>query len=109
MDEFNPRFGRADFFIIYDTDTQADEAFANPAASASGGAGAQAVQFIANKGVEAVISGRYGPKAFAALEAAGIKAFIATQGSIVSVVEQYQAGELKQASAATGPELHGGH
>jgi predicted Fe-Mo cluster-binding NifX family protein len=110
LDEpFNPRFGRADQFVIYDTESQAHEAAANPAASARGGAGAQAVQFLAGKGVQAVISGRYGPNAYTALEAAGIGAYVAQTGTVAEVIEQYQAGSLEQVSGATGPELHGGH
>ena len=106
---FNPRFGRADYFILIDTETQESQALANPAADARGGAGPQAVQFIANQGAEAVISGRYGPNAFSALEAAGIQAYVANDGSVQDVLKQFLAGELEQVGAATGPELHGGH
>lgn len=104
---FNMRFGRADYFILVDSETREWEAFSNPAADARGGAGPQAVQFIANKGAEAVISGRYGPSAFAALEAAGIQAYIAEDGTVNEVLEKFLAGELESTTAATGPELHG--
>lgn len=104
---FNPRFGRADYFILVDSETREWEAFANPAADARGGAGPQAVQFIAEKGAEVVISGRYGPSAFTALEAAGIKAYIANGGTVNEVFEKYLAGALDSTDAATGPELHG--
>ena len=104
---FSPRFGRADYFILIDTETRAWEALANPAASARGGAGPQAVQFIAETGAEAVISGRYGPSAFAAIEAAGLKAYIAKSGTVSEVLDQFIAGELESTESATGPELHG--
>jgi predicted Fe-Mo cluster-binding NifX family protein len=104
---FNPRFGRADYFILVDSETRAWEAFSNPAADARGGAGPQAVQFIANKGAKVVVSGRYGPSAFTALESAGIKAYIAKEGTVNEVLDQYLAGELEDTNAATGPELHG--
>ena len=89
---FNPRFGRTDYFILVDSETREWEAFSNPAADARGGAGPQAVQFITEKGAEVVISGRYGPSAFTALEAAGIKAYIAAEGTVNEVFEKYLAG-----------------
>ena len=108
MDQpFSPRFGRADYFILIDSATREWEAFPNPAVNARGGAGPQAVQFIAEKEAEVVISGRYGPSAFTALEAAGIQAFIGYQGTVSQVFEQHLAGELESTNTATGPELHG--
>jgi predicted Fe-Mo cluster-binding NifX family protein len=104
---FNPRFGRSDYFILVETETGAWEAFENPAASARGGAGPQAVQFIAEKGAEAVISGRYGPSAFTALEAAGIKAYIAAESTVKEVLEKFLADELESVGAPTGQGLHG--
>ncbi|MBL7162856.1 MAG: NifB/NifX family molybdenum-iron cluster-binding protein [Anaerolineales bacterium] len=105
--QFSQRFGRCDFFILIDSETRAWEAFHNPAASARGGAGPQAVQFIADKGSEAIISGRYGPSAFTALEAAGIKAYLAEDGTVNEVLDKFLADELESTTAATGPELHG--
>ena len=104
---FNPRFGRSDYFILVDSETKDWQAFQNPAASAPGGAGPQAVQFIADKGADAVISGRYGPSAFTALNAAGIKAYIAKQGTVNEVLEQFLADDLESVTAPTGEGLHG--
>jgi len=104
---FNPRFGRCDYFLINDTDAGVWEAFPNPAAGARGGAGPQAAQFIANQGVEVVISGRFGPNAFAALDAAGVKAYVAQTGTVLEAQGKFLAGDLDQTGAATGPELHG--
>lgn len=105
---FNPRFGRADYFMQYDSDTQEWTAFKNSAAEASGGAGPQAVQFLDGKNPEIVISGRYGPSAFTALEAAGIRAFIASNGTVHEVLQQFLDGQLEQVGQATGPGMHGG-
>ena len=100
---FSPRFGRADYFILIDSETQQWEAVPNPARDARGGAGPQA-----DKGVEAIISGRYGPNAFSALEAAGIAAYIASNGTVSEVLQQFLDDKLKQAGGATGPGMHGG-
>lgn len=105
---FNPRFGRADYFMLYDSETQEWSAFQNPAADASAGAGPQAAQFIAGKNPDVVISGRYGPSAFTALQAAGIKAYIASTGTVSEVLGLFLDGQLTQTAAATGPSMHGG-
>jgi predicted Fe-Mo cluster-binding NifX family protein len=104
---FNPRFGRADYFMQYDSDTQEWTAFKNPAVEARGGAGPQAVQFLDAKNSEIVISGRYGPSAFTALEAAGIKTYIASSGTVSQVLQQFLDGQLEQVGTATGPGMHG--
>ena len=105
---FSPRFGRADYFMLYDSDTQEWVAFKNPAADARGGAGPQAVQFLDGKNTEIIISGRYGPSAFTALEAAGIKAYIASNGTVSDVLQQFLGDQLEQVGEATGPGMHGG-
>ncbi len=103
---FSPRFGRCEYFIFIDTDTRNWEAKPNPAAAAHGGAGAQVVQFLSNHNIEATITGRYGPTAFAALDAAGIKGYEAEEGTPEELLEKLLAGDLKQVSAATGPSRH---
>ncbi len=103
---FSSRFGRCDYFVFYDTETQKWESKPNPAASGGGGAGTFTVQFLSNSGVGATISGRYGPNAFSALKAAGIKAFEASSGTPEELVEKYLAGKLTQVGSATGPGLH---
>ena len=103
---FNPRFGRAEYFILVDTETREAQALANPAMDARGGAGPQAVQFITSHQPAAVISGRFGPKAFSALAAAGIKAYIASSGTVNEIINQFLEGELIEVGEASGPGLH---
>jgi predicted Fe-Mo cluster-binding NifX family protein len=103
---FNPRFGRAVYFILVDSESREWEALPNPATAVSGGAGPHAVQFIVEHGAEVVISGRYGPSAFTALEAAGIKAYLAEGGTVNDVFGEFLAGKLESANSATGPGMH---
>lgn len=103
---FSSRFGRCEYFVFVDTETHAWESKPNPAATARGGAGPQVVQFLANNGVEATITGRYGPNAFTSLEAARIQAFEASEGTPQELLDKFLAGELKQVHGATGPSLH---
>jgi predicted Fe-Mo cluster-binding NifX family protein len=59
---FDPRFGRAAAFVVVDTRTGDRCAIANPAAQMGSGAGIRAAEFLVRQGVEAVISGAFGPK-----------------------------------------------
>lgn len=103
---FSARFGRCNYFIFFDTETGDWEAKSNPAAAARGGAGAQVVQFLADNRVEATISGRYGPTAFSALDAAGIQAFVADGGTPAELLDKFLANKLQRVNTATGQELH---
>jgi len=101
----DPRFGRAPHFIIVDSETLAFEAVSNTAAGAMSGAGIQAAQTIASKGVSVVITGNVGPNAFQALASTGIKIVVGASGTVRGVIEKYKRGELK---GAGGPTV-GGH
>jgi len=102
------RYGRAPYFVIVDSETMAWEAKANPGSNAGGGAGVQAAQFIGAQGATIVISGGFGPNAYEALAAAGIKMFTAQGSSVRQVVEAFKTGQLHEVQAPTGPERHGG-
>ena len=103
---FSARFARCEHFIFVDTETRNWEATPNPAVAARGGAGAQVVQFLADNGVKATISGRYGPTAFSALNAAGIQAFVADGGTPAELLDEFLADELAQVNTATGQARH---
>jgi len=99
----DPRFGRCQYFIIVEPDTLAFEAIENPKLSAAGGAGIQSAQLVANKGVEAVITGQVGPNAFTTLQAAGVKILVGVSGNVREMVEKYKKGQLS--SFAQGPSV----
>jgi predicted Fe-Mo cluster-binding NifX family protein len=80
----DPRFGRAAFFIIYDTDTKEYESLKNEAAITGGGAGITSGQLIVDKDVKALITGNVGPNAMNVLKAADITIY---KGLSVSVKE----------------------
>ncbi len=87
----DPRFGRAAWFLIVDTDTrQLIEAIDNTAGKAAAhGAGISAAAQVADKGVEAVLTGRVGPKALPVLEKAGVKAVNDVSGSVFDALGAY--------------------
>jgi len=107
---FEPRFGRCSYFVFIETEKREWEAVPNPAVSASGGAGTQAVQFVIGKGAQAVVSGRYGPNALAALQAGDVPMYIANQASVNDVLEAFLNDDLEQAASASAPGHKGrGH
>jgi len=92
----DPRFGRCAWFIILDSSSPEEfTTIENRAASAGGGAGVQAAQEIIDAGVEAVISGNYGPRAYDALSTAGISMYIVEAQTIRQAVEAFNAGKGK--------------
>ncbi|MBN2206066.1 MAG: NifB/NifX family molybdenum-iron cluster-binding protein [Candidatus Aminicenantes bacterium] len=99
----DPRFGRGPYFLIVDSETLAFEAVENPYVGASGGAGIQAAQLVAEKGVQAVLTGSCGPNAFQTLKAAGIKVMIGVSGTVREAVRAFAGGAAF--TEATGPNV----
>ncbi|MFC1968676.1 NifB/NifX family molybdenum-iron cluster-binding protein [Chloroflexota bacterium] len=99
--EVDPRFGRCQYFIIVDPQTLDFEAVENASAMASGGAGIATAQMVANKGVQAILTGNAGPNAYQTLAAAGIQVFTGATGKIRDVIEGYKAGRFQAASQPT--------
>jgi len=94
--DLDPRFGRCKYFLIIDTDSMNVKSISNESMMASGGAGIQAAQMVANAGAGTVITGNIGPNAFQTLKAAGIRIITGANGKIKDVVERYNKGELKE-------------
>jgi predicted Fe-Mo cluster-binding NifX family protein len=92
------RFGRAPYFLIIDGDQF--EVVENPNLSAGGGVGVQTAQMLADRIVEAVIAGNFGPKAFEVLSAAGIKTYSASGKKVSEAVELLNQGKLEPVQGA---------
>jgi predicted Fe-Mo cluster-binding NifX family protein len=101
-DKLDPRFGRCENFIIYDTDSDKFEAFDNGNSEIAGGAGVQTAQAIISKGVKAVISGSFGPNAFTILSAAGVDMYVSKEETIKEIIKKFKDGKLKKLEQA-GP------
>ena len=104
----DPRFGRCPYFLIVDLETMQFESIPNMASGAVRGAGIQAAQIIAGKGVKVLITGNIGPNAFQALSAAGVQIITDAYGTVREVIEKYRRGELKEASTIGGYFRMGG-
>ena len=100
--EVDPRFGRAAYFIIYDTDSGEFEAIDNAENAAGGsGVGIKSGQLMVDKGVKWVITGSVGPNAFQVLSSAGIKVATGVSGKVSDAIEDFKAGKLSETNSAT--------
>ena len=99
--QLDPRFGRCAYYLVVDSDDMHFEVYPNESAAMGGGAGIQASQFLASKGVEVVITGNCGPNAVDTLLAAGIELFTGEQGTIRDVLKKYATGNLKPSNKPT--------
>jgi predicted Fe-Mo cluster-binding NifX family protein len=99
--EVDPRFGRAQYFILYDTDDRSFSVLDNENNLGSPqGVGVQAGQQMANAGASAVLTGNCGPKAFQVLDSAGIRVFTGARGTVQETIDAFEAGKLAQADSA---------
>lgn len=107
-DPVSPRFGRCPYFLIIETeDMTVVDAVENQNVAAGGGAGIQSAQMMADRDVEAVLTGNCGPKAFEVLGAAGIEVYAGVSGTVQQAVEAFKAGNLGKAGEASVGSHHG--
>ena len=93
--ETDPRFGRAAYILIVDTDTMAVEVLDNrDNVAAFKGAGIQAATSIYEKGAKILLTGYCGPNAFKTLQAAHIKVVSDVSGTVADALRAFDAGEL---------------
>jgi len=97
----DPRFGRAKYFIVVDTETGVHEAHDNTLnLNALQGAGIQSAKNVADLGVGAILSGNVGPKAFSVLSTAGIDIYIGATGTVNDAVKAFKEGRLEKVGKA---------
>ena len=98
-----PSFGRAPYFLFYDTDTNERKWLENSAAESSGGAGIQAAQILADNGTNALITPRCGENAEKVLRGAKITVYRSIDGTAKENIDALTAGKLAPLS-----EFHAG-
>ena len=100
--QVDPRFGRAAFFLIVDTETMGFVAVENENAAAGSAAGIGSAKRVIDEGAEALLTGNCGPNAERTLSAAGVKLYTGVAGTVAQVVELLKSGKL---SAAEEPNV----
>ncbi len=105
----DPRFGRAPYFFIIDTDTDAMEVVDNNATAKSQGAGIGAAQLVSDKGVEAVLTGRVGPNASTAFQASGVKLYegASSQETVKEALARFKKGGYSDSPTPAGVSPRG--
>ena len=97
----DPRFGRAAYILIVDSETLEFEALDNKEnVNALKGAGIQAARMVSDKGADVLLTGFCGPNAFKAMKAANIGVANNASGSVRDAVKAYLDGELPLADEA---------
>jgi predicted Fe-Mo cluster-binding NifX family protein len=99
--QVDPRFGRAVYLLIIESDTMEYEAWENPNVAKAGASGIQTVQMVSDKGVQVVLTGNVGPNAFDALSEVGVEVITGVRGTVGSAVERYLQGQLQPAVHTT--------
>lgn len=99
-----PSFGRAPYYLVYDTESKAEKFIRNSAADSSGGAGIKAAQIIADSKAEVLLTPRCGENAADVLRAADIKLYKTKGITAMENIEAFIAGKLAVLS-----EIHPGY
>lgn len=94
--QVDPRFGRADYFVLIDTETMGVETIENQNVAAAGGAGISSAKTVIDAGARAVLTGNCGPNAHRTLAAAGIKIYTGLSGTVAEAAEQFKSGKLTE-------------
>ncbi|NLV82740.1 MAG: dinitrogenase iron-molybdenum cofactor biosynthesis protein [Synergistaceae bacterium] len=87
-------FGRAPFFLIYDTETEKSEFLNNTAASLQGGAGIKAAQLIVDSKASALLAPRCGQNAADVLKSGNISIYKIEATSLMENITAFKENRL---------------
>jgi predicted Fe-Mo cluster-binding NifX family protein len=106
--EVSEHFGRAPFYTIVDLETDRLEVVAN-SGSPHGQHSCHHVDWMADRGVDAVICQGVGRRALVTLREAGISVYGPVEGTVADIVRALRAGEVDGLSAEQACAGHGHH
>jgi predicted Fe-Mo cluster-binding NifX family protein len=99
------RFGRARWFVIYDTDSHNYEFVENTRQlNAAQGAGIQTAGTVSRAAVAAVITGHIGPKAYKVLDKAGVDIYLTNTSTVKDAINKFESGMLNKTQS---PDVQG--
>lgn len=94
--QIDPRFGRAAYILIVDTDTMDIEVLDNTEnINRLKGAGIQAAAMISDRGADALLTGFCGPNAVKTLNAAKIKVGVEVSGTVQNAIDAFKEGKVQ--------------
>ncbi len=100
--ELDPRFGRARFFILVDTDSDLFTVHDNARnIDMVGRPGVSAAQDIVRLGMDALITEKVGPRTFATLQTGNIDVYVGASGHVTEAIAQLKRGELERIKEPT--------
>ncbi|WP_372645523.1 NifB/NifX family molybdenum-iron cluster-binding protein [Ancylomarina sp.] len=87
--QFDKRFGRAEWFCVFDSETKGSSFIKNDFADSNHGAGTKAAELMVELKADKIISGDFGPKAKELLEKLNIQMVVIQDStSIQNIVER---------------------
>ena len=96
--KMDPRFGRAEFFLFYDSDSGETDIVENSNAANPSGVGVASAQLMVDRGIDKVITTKVGPKAGGVLSAAGITVLTGVDGAgslpASALIEKIKTGDI---------------
>lgn len=91
--DLDPRFGRTQYFLIYDPETSGIDAIENPNKDAVQGAGVQTAQLILKKDIRMIVTGQVGPNARSILESGHVNVVEGAEGKIGDILKKLKSEE----------------
>ena len=102
-------FGRAPYFLVYNTESKEEKFVVNDAANSKGGAGIKAAQTIVDNGADCIITPRCGENAAEVIKAANIDMYKNIGESILDNINSLNENKLSILSQIDpGLHNHGG-
>lgn len=99
--QVDPRLGRASYFLVTADDGASWQVLDHSATAASAqGAGIQTAQRLLDSGIEAVLTGHIGPKAFSVLQSSGVQMYGNANGTVVEALAAFLQGRLTRLDQA---------
>lgn len=71
--EISDQGARAPYYLVFDENGKLQETLSNPFSIGGGGAGFAVAKMLADKGIDVLIAGNFGPNMIGALDERGVK------------------------------------
>ncbi|PAB60416.1 NifB/NifX family molybdenum-iron cluster-binding protein [Anaeromicrobium sediminis] len=97
------RFGRCNYFTIYDTESKSFEHVENKGVTSAQGAGIAAGQQLLDHGVEALITGHVGPNAMKILQSGNVSIYKCSGKNIKEEIDLLLDNKLENINNAVPP------